>query len=59
MKFCNTKNPLIGRDLQINLEVIQFLIENGADKEKKSKKGYNSFDYAKKHFSSEKVLKLL
>ena len=47
------------REEVLNLEVIKFLLEHGADKNIRSFKNKNAFDMANRHLNSEKVLLLL
>ena len=43
----------------MNLEVIKFLIQNGADKTWQNPKGETVYDLVKKHPNSEEILNIL
>ncbi len=43
MVFCNVKFKMNERESEVNLNIIKFLLENGADKSKKSAKGKDLF----------------
>lgn len=49
MVFCSVKYKLNKRESDVNLAMIKFLIEHGANKYKKSKKGKTCFELAAKH----------
>ena len=59
MKFCGLKMELSIREIVVNLEVIKFLLEHGADKKILSFKNKNAFDMANRHPNCEKVIELL
>lgn len=49
MQLCAVKMPLSEKEKQITLEIIQYLIDNGADRSFKTVKGKTAFDLAEKH----------
>ena len=59
MQFCAVKLDLEEREKRINIEVIKFLIENGADKYMVSNKGKACFALCAKHQNKEAVLEVL
>jgi len=59
MQFCSVKMELEEREKRINLDVIKFLLEHGADKNIISNKGKNCMELAKKHSNSEAVIEVL
>jgi len=59
MKFCCVKMDLSPREAQVNLEVIRFLVEHGADKNMKAIKNKTAFDMAAKHSNKDNVQELL
>ena len=59
MVFCSVSYTLSKREKEVNKRIIKFLIENGADKHKKSKKGKNCFDLVIKHNNKEEVTQIL
>jgi hypothetical protein len=59
MKFCGITYDMNSIQKSMNLEVIKFLIEHGADKNLATKKGETAFDLAEKHCNREEVLKVL
>jgi len=59
MQFCSVKMELDEREKRMNLEVIRFLLEHGADKNMVSNKNKNSFQLAQKHSNRDAVLEVL
>ena len=61
MNFCGISMRLDPVQLEMNLEVVQFLVEHGADKNIKSKTTppQNSFELSNNHCASEQVKKIL
>jgi ribosomal protein S6 len=58
MLFCAQKEKLSERELQVNLDVIRFLVQSNASKEKKSEKGKTALDLARKHQGKLKIEKI-
>jgi len=59
MQFCSVKMELDEREKRMNLEVIRFLLEHGADKNMVSNKNKNAFQLAQKHSNRDAVLEVL
>ena len=59
MQFCSVKMELDDREKRMNLEVIRFLLEHGADKNMVSNKNKNAFQLAQKHSNRDAVLEVL
>ncbi len=59
MQFCSVKMELDEREKRMNLEVIRFLLEHGADKTMVSNKNKNAFQLAQKHSNRDAVLEVL
>jgi ankyrin repeat protein len=59
MQFCGVKMELEDREKRINLEVIRFLVQHGADKSIQSNKGKTSYDLTAKHCNQTEVLEVL
>eukprot|EP01017_Pseudomicrothorax_dubius_P029910 TRINITY_DN3674_c0_g1_i3.p1 TRINITY_DN3674_c0_g1~~TRINITY_DN3674_c0_g1_i3.p1 ORF type:complete len:280 (-),score=62.72 TRINITY_DN3674_c0_g1_i3:182-1021(-) len=60
MQYCSIKMELEERDSQLNLEVITYLLQRGADKTLTSlKKGKTLAKIASKHFNSARVMHLI
>jgi len=59
MEYCSIKVEMNEREKDINMRVIRFLLEHGANPHLKSKKNKTSFDYAKKHQFKDDVLDAL
>lgn len=59
MQFCSVKMDLDDKEKRMNLEVIRFLLEHGADKSMLSNKSKNAAQLAQKHSNKEAVLEVL
>jgi len=59
MQFSGTSMELTPFQTEVNLETIQFLLEHGADKERKNGEGKKAWDLAARHPQEEEVKKLL
>ncbi len=59
MQFCGMSMELNPFQAEVNLEVIQFLLEHGADRNRKSKHGETAWDLARKHKQRDVIRKLL
>lgn len=59
MQFCSIKIELTDVEKDVNLKVIVFLLEHGADKEIKSKKGKTALMLAERHCNRDKVKEAL
>lgn len=53
MLFCSVKEKLNTRDLRVNLDVIKFLLQNGASKDKVCKKNKTVADLCKHHVAKD------
>eukprot|EP01016_Furgasonia_blochmanni_P034527 TRINITY_DN3738_c0_g1_i7.p1 TRINITY_DN3738_c0_g1~~TRINITY_DN3738_c0_g1_i7.p1 ORF type:complete len:331 (+),score=41.70 TRINITY_DN3738_c0_g1_i7:138-1130(+) len=60
MQFCSMKQAQGERERELNMDVIKFLLEHGADRNLKShRKEKDAFMIAEKHYNKEKVLESL
>lgn len=59
MQFCALTMELNEFQAEVNIEVVQFLLEHGADRNKMSKKGEKAWDLSKKHSKSREIQRLL
>lgn len=59
MQYCGIKFELSTKQKVLNLDVIRFLLQNGANPHLKTKKGKSAFDFAKKHPLSHEVEAIL
>ena len=59
MQFCGMSMELSPFQCEVNLEIIQFLLEHGSDKERKTGKGENAWDLSNRHSQKDEVRKLL
>ena len=59
MQFCSIKIELTELEKDLNLKVVAFLLEHGAEKEVKSKKGKTAYMLAEKHCNKDKVRETL
>jgi len=59
MEYCGVTLDMSNREKDTNLKVIKFLVEHGADVNKKSRKSKTAFDYASKHPYKDEVQILL
>jgi len=59
MEYCGVTLDMNSREKDTNLKVIKFLVEHGADVNKKSRKAKTAFDYTMRHPFKEEVQILL
>jgi len=59
LQFCAIKLELTDREKEINLKVVRFLLERGANRNIKSKKGKTVYELAEKHCNRIEVQHLL
>ena len=59
MQFCSISIELSSFQAEVNLEVIKFLLEHGADPFKKNGKGETAIELADRHNMKDEVKKLL
>lgn len=59
MQFCGITEELSEIQADVNLEIIQFLIEHGADINMKNKKGETAWDLSKNSFQRTEIQSLL
>jgi len=59
MQFCGMSMELSAFQAEVNLEVVRFLLEHGADRNRKNKKGETAFELARKHSQRDEIRKLL
>ncbi|EAS03935.2 ankyrin repeat protein (macronuclear) [Tetrahymena thermophila SB210] len=58
MQFCNIQDDLDYREKDINLSMIRFLVQNGADIFMKNAQGQDCYDLLDKHPYKEEVIKI-
>ncbi|KRX00506.1 Ankyrin repeat-containing domain [Pseudocohnilembus persalinus] len=59
MIFCSVKYKLNQRETLVNYQIVKFLLQHGANKYLKSKKGKTCFELCEKHSNYREILKLL
>lgn len=59
MQFCSISMELEPLQLEMNLDVVQYLLEHGADRNLKSKDGHTAWDLSDYHCASRKIKYLL
>lgn len=59
MDYCSVDTDMNFREKDANFKVIKFLLENGADPSRKSKKGKTAFDYCKRHPFRDDIQRIL
>ena len=59
MEYCGISLDMDNREKEMNLKVVKFLVEHGADPYQKSKKGKTALDYALNHPYGNEVLRIL
>ncbi len=59
MQFCGMSMELSPFQTEVNLEVVQFLLEHGADRNRKSKRDETAWDLAKRHKQKDAIRRLL
>lgn len=59
MQLCNNKMEMTQIEIDTNYGVINFLLENGADRKLQTFKGKTAYDLTKKHINKYKIRELL
>lgn len=59
MQLCALKMELSPKEKEMNYEIIKFLLENGANRKIKTKKGKTAYDLVSKHCNKDKLRDLL
>ena len=59
MQFCGMSMELSPFQTEVNLEVVNFLLEHGADRTRKNKRGETAWDLAKKHSQRDEIRRVL
>ena len=59
MQFCGMSMELSPFQSEVNLEVVRFLLEHGADRSRKNNKGETAWELAKRHSQRDDIRKML
>lgn len=59
MQLCANKIEMSRREIQVNYDIIRFLVENGANKSIVTSKGKTAYDLCEKHSNSAQIRQLL
>lgn len=59
MQFCSISMDLEPLQLEMNLDVVRYLLEHGADRNVRSKEGLTAWDLAERHCAGKRIRELL